>query len=124
MPQLRQNLSEAQRSRGLLEARLQSTTDGLQKLKIQSSLDNKRIAEITKERDSLARSVRDRGDEIKGKAKLLEDLHDETISLNLQLNMADERVTKLEKENKDLTNRWMKRMGEEAERMNQTSRFS
>ena len=124
VPKIRQDLAEAQRSRGLLETKFQSTTEELWKLKIQSSLDSKRISEILRERDSLARSVRDRDEEIKGKAKLLEDVHDETVSLTLQLNMADERSRKLEAENQDLVERWMKRVGEEADNMNDKSKFS
>ena len=124
LPKIRQDLAEAQRSRGLLETKLQSSSEELQKLKIQSSLDHRRISELSRERDGLLRSVKDRDEEIKGKAKLLEDVHDETVSLTLQLNMADERARKLEKENQDLVQRWMKRMGEEADQMNEKSRFS
>jgi hypothetical protein len=46
------------------------------------------------------------------------------ISLNLQLNMAEQRSKKLQKENKDLVDRWMARMGQEADAMNEASRFS
>lgn len=122
--QIRQDLAEAQRSRGVLEGRLQSVTEELRKLRIQSSLDTKGIQELSKEKDMLVRRVKDRDEEIKGKAKLLEDVHDETVSLTLQLNMADERVRKVEGENKELVERWMKRMGEEAEEMNEKSKFS
>ena len=69
---MRQDLSEAQRSRGLIETRLQSVTEELQKLKIQSSLDSKRIGEISKEKASLTTGLRDRDEELRGKAKLLE----------------------------------------------------
>jgi hypothetical protein len=69
---VRQDLSEAQRSRGLLETRLQSVTEELQKLKIQSSLDSQRIRELMKESAILARGLKDRDEELKGKAKLLE----------------------------------------------------
>ena len=99
-------------------------TEELRKLRIQSSLDTKAIQELGKEKDMLVRRVKDRDEEIKGKAKLLEDVHDETVSLTLQLNMADERVRKVEGENKELVERWMKRMGVEAEEMNQKSKFS
>ncbi|KAG8530346.1 uncharacterized protein KY384_004848 [Bacidia gigantensis] len=124
LAKLRQDLSEAQRSRGLLESKLQSTSDEFQKLVIQSSLDTKRIAELKRESDALTRSVKDRREEIKGKAKLLEDVHDETVSLTLQLNLADQRASRLEKENKELVERWMRRMGEEADKMNENSKFS
>ena len=54
----------------------------------------------------------------------LQDVHDETVSLTLQLNMADERSQKLEKENKELVDRWMTRMAQEADAMNDKSKFS
>ena len=69
---VRQDLSEAQRSRGLMETKLQSVTEELNKLKIQSSLDSKRIGELTKEKATLSTGLRDRDEELKGKTKLLE----------------------------------------------------
>lgn len=69
---VRQELSEAQRSRGVMETRLQSVTEELQKLKIQSSLDSKRISELSKEKATLTMGTRDRDEELRGKAKLLE----------------------------------------------------
>lgn len=69
---VRQDLSEAQRSRGLMETKLQTVTEELQKLKIQSSLDSKRIGELSKEKATLNTGMRDRDEELRGKAKLLE----------------------------------------------------
>lgn len=69
---VRQDLSEAQRSRGLMETKLQSVIEDLQKLKIQSSLDSKRIGELSKEKATLSTGMRDRDEELRGKAKLLE----------------------------------------------------
>lgn len=139
---VRQDLSEAQRSRGLMETRLQAVTEELSKLKIQTSLDNKRIGDLTKEKVVLYTKLRDRDEELKGKAKLLEvgiydlrqsfhrwlnglqEVHDETVSLTLQLNMAEEQSQKLQHENKELVDRWMARMNQEADAMNVNSRFS
>ena len=69
---VRQDLSEAQRSRVLMETRLQVVSEELQKLKIQSSIDNKRISELSKEKANLTTGMRDRDEELRGKAKLLE----------------------------------------------------
>ena len=124
MLKLRQDLSEAQRSRKLLETRLQFISKDLSDLRIQSALDTARVADLSKERDQLIRRVRDRDEELKGKTKLLEGLHDETLSLTLQLNLADERRHNVESENEQLVERWMKRMGEEANQMNKESNFS
>ena len=55
---------------------------------------------------------------------LSQNVHDETLSLTLQLNMAEERLGKLQRENKDLVDRWMARMSQEADAMNNASRFS
>lgn len=46
------------------------------------------------------------------------------VSLNLQLNMAEEATKKLQRENKDLVDRWMARMGQEADAMNNASEYS
>lgn len=45
-------------------------------------------------------------------------MQDELIALNLQLNIAEQQRNKIKKENKDLVDRWMRRMGQEAEAMN------
>ena len=55
---------------------------------------------------------------------MLQDLHDEAVSLTLQLNLAEERSQKLQGENKELVDRWMARMGKEADAMNDESKFS
>ncbi|KAL9612511.1 MAG: hypothetical protein Q9167_002896 [Letrouitia subvulpina] len=120
---IREDLAEAQRSREILQSHLQKVSDELQKLKIQTALDNKRIADLTSERASLTIKIRDRDEELRAKSKLLEDVHDETVSFTLQLNMAEEQTKALRQENKDLIDRWMARMGKEADAMNKASKF-
>ncbi|GAB1196961.1 hypothetical protein APSETT444_006241 [Aspergillus pseudonomiae] len=120
----RTDLSEAQRSRSELQDRLTRTTAELEKLRKRSSQDSRRIAALEKEVAQLQLRLKDRDEELKGKAKLLDDFQDELASLNLQLNMAEERSNRLQKENQELVDRWMARMGKEAEAMNEASRFS
>ena len=55
-----------------METRLQSAVEELQKLKIQCSLDSKLIGELSKEKATLSTGMRDRDEELRGKAKLLE----------------------------------------------------
>ena len=69
---IRQDLGDAQRSRGLMETRLQTVTEQLDKLKLQSTLDSKRIGELIREKTTLITGTRDRDEELRGKAKLLE----------------------------------------------------
>lgn len=54
----------------------------------------------------------------------LQSVQDELASLNLQLNMSEEKSNRLQKENQELIDRWMARMGREAEAMNNASKFS
>lgn len=67
--------------------------------------------------------LRDRDEELRGKAKLVEEVQDEMVTLNLQLNMAEEKAEMLKKENQELVDRWMARMGKEADAMNDKSQF-
>lgn len=51
-------------------------------------------------------------------------MQNELVSLNLQFNMAEEKAKRIERENKELVDRWMARMGQEADAMNKASKFS
>ncbi|KAI4243569.1 MAG: hypothetical protein L6R40_003392 [Gallowayella cf. fulva] len=117
LSQIQQNLSEAQRSRSNLQSQLHYTSSTLKKSRTQSAIDKKRLEELASEKATLALRLRDRDEELKGKAKLLEVRY-------LSLNMAEDKVQKLKKENEELVERWMARMGEEANAMNEASKFT
>ncbi|KAI4091605.1 MAG: hypothetical protein L6R37_007701 [Teloschistes peruensis] len=108
----RRNLIEAQRSRALLQTRVDDASTSLQRLRLQSSVEKKRLEELTQEKVVLSQRLRDREEELRGKAKLLE------------LNMAEDRARKLRDENENLVKRWMERVGKEADAMNEASRFT
>lgn len=72
LSKLRGNLSEAQHSRSMMQLRLQSLTEENKTLRGQSAFDSKQISELTSERIHLATKVKDRDEELKGKARLLE----------------------------------------------------
>ncbi|CAL5871108.1 uncharacterized protein PFLUO_LOCUS5354 [Penicillium psychrofluorescens] len=120
----RTDLSEAQRSRSELQDRLNRITTEVEKLRKKSGQDGRRISALESERVHLQLRLKDRDEELRGKAKLLEDFQDEMATLNLQLNMAEERSTRFQRENQELVDRWMARMGQEAEAMNDASKFS
>ncbi|PKX97496.1 ATG16 family protein [Aspergillus novofumigatus IBT 16806] len=125
----RADLSEAQRARSELQARLTELSTELEKLRKRSTQDGRRIHALESEVTHLQMRVKDRDAELKGKAKLLEachsfDFQDELATLNLQLNMAEERSSRLQRENQELIDRWMARIGREAEAMNNASKFS
>jgi hypothetical protein len=117
--QLRAQLAEAQKARATLETQA-GTIPGLQAEKTAQA---KAIVAKDREIVLLKRKLRDQEEEIKGKQKMSEQAQDEMISLTLQANMAEEKAEKLTAENAELVARWMKRMGEEAERMNDQSKW-
>ncbi|OQD74925.1 hypothetical protein PENDEC_c009G03637 [Penicillium decumbens] len=120
----RADLSEAQRSRSELQVRLDRVNTEYDKLRKKSAQDSRRLNALDHERTHLQLRLKDRDEELRQKAKLLEDFQDEIATLNLQLNMADEKSSKLQRENKELVDRWMARMGQEADAMNDASKFS
>jgi chromosome segregation ATPase len=121
--QVRLDLSRAQQERAELQAKLDSATKELVTSRSKSKQDTKRITVMTSNVNQLTLKLRDREEELREKAKLIENVQDENVTLNLQLNMADEQQKKLKKENQDLVDRWMARMGKEADRMNSENRF-
>jgi len=84
---------------------------------------SKIIDGLNKELLGLQRKLRDRTEEVRVQKKLTEEVQTEMISQNLELNMAEENLVRIRAENKDLIKRWMEKMGEEADEMNQRSNW-
>lgn len=72
LAKIRKDFSEAQRSKEAMELKLQGLAEETQRLRVQSKLDRLRINELALERTNLTTRMRDRDEELKGKAKLLE----------------------------------------------------
>ncbi|KAG5665701.1 hypothetical protein KAF25_009826 [Fusarium avenaceum] len=116
--QLKQDLAEALRSKGVTEKRLRSSEEELMQLRSKHKIDTKSIRDLTADRSSLTTRLKDREYELREKRKLIEQVQDEMIALNLQMSMAEKERDKVKKENKELVDRWMKRMAQEADAMN------
>lgn len=134
-------LVEALRAKGQLQSRLKSAEDSRDELRARVKANEMLIKQLQAERSILSVKVRDRDEELRGKAQLLvvssipssfllvvvspamQEVQDENMSLNLQLNIAEQQSAKLKKENKDLVDRWMARMGKEADAMNDKLKF-
>ncbi|KAM3422835.1 hypothetical protein BST61_g316 [Cercospora zeina] len=118
---LRSDLANTQRARSSLQAQVTELNASLSQLQASHNDSTAQITMLSKQKLDVERKLRDREEEIRGKAKLVEEAQDEMVSLQLQLNMAEQRSEKLEKENNELVERWMRRMGEEAEKANRDS---
>lgn len=120
---LRLDLTSTQKARSALQTQLSELTSQLTALNTQQRASQAQIAALTKQKTDAERKLRDRDEELRGKSKLVEQAQDEMVALGLQLNLAEQRSERLEKENRELVERWMKRMGEEAERVNRDSKW-
>lgn len=138
---LKVELAEALRAKGQFQSRLKNSEDSRDELSVRVKANEKLIKQLQAERSILSVKVRDRDEELRGKAQLLvvstillsfllvvvspamQEVQDENMSLNLQLNVAEQQSAKLRRENKDLVDRWMARMGREADAMNDKLTF-
>ncbi|EKG20492.1 Autophagy-related protein 16 [Macrophomina phaseolina MS6] len=123
LARLRADLAQSTTSRAALQAQLSSVTAELAALKTRAARDEKAVADLKRQAATLERKLRDRESEVKGKTRLVEEVQDELVSVNLQLNMAEQKSEELERENRELVDRWMKYKREEAERMNDLSKW-
>ncbi|KAF9877505.1 autophagy protein 16 [Colletotrichum karsti] len=116
--QLQLNLAEALRSNGTLQDRAKKAEEEVQVLRKKNKDDARQVRNLTAEKTALATKLKDREHELREKRKLVENVQDEMITLNLQVAMAEKERDKVKAENKELVDRWMKRMAQEADAMN------
>lgn len=117
-PQTKLELAEALAANGRLQARLKAAEATRDELTARAKSDEKMVKALQSEKVILARKVKDRDEELRGKTQLLVEVQDENMFLTLQLNVAEQKSASLKKENKELVDRWMARMGKEADAMN------
>ncbi|KAI3337188.1 autophagy protein 16 [Xylariaceae sp. AK1471] len=116
--QLRLDLAEALRGRGQAQTRLKAAEAELATLRSKSKVDAKRISDLTAERSALTARVRDLNEELEKKKKFLKDVQDDNLTLNVELNVTAQKAAKVQAENRELVDRWMKRMAREADALN------
>lgn len=115
---LRLELAEALRAKGQFQQRLQVAEEELTRLRAKTTADSKTLYTLTAERRNLTVRLRDRDEELRVKNKLVADVQDELAVLNMQLDMVEKKRAEKEAENKQLVERFMRRVGQEAEAMN------
>ena len=118
---LRLDLAEALRARGAFEARLKAAEDELVRLRAQTSADATAIRDLSAERKTLSRRLRDRESELRDKGKLVAEVQDELAVLHLQLNVTEKKRAEKETDYRQLVERYMKRVGREADELNDSN---
>jgi chromosome segregation ATPase len=120
---MRTDLATTQKARSTLQAQLDELTASISALQTQNKASTTQITLLSRQKTDLERKLRDRDEEVREKGRLAEQAQNEMMALGLQLNMAEQQSKKLKTENEELVARWMKRMGEEAEKVNRDSRW-
>ncbi|KAG9563320.1 hypothetical protein KCU77_g7589, partial [Aureobasidium melanogenum] len=115
---LRQDLSTTQAARSSLATQLQALQTTTTSLTTTNTTLSSQLASVHKQLVSLERKLKDRDEELKQKKKLVEEVHDEMIALNVELNAVERDKEKLKNENAELVRRWMERMTTEVDRAN------
>ncbi|KAK4252149.1 autophagy-related protein 16 [Corynascus novoguineensis] len=115
---LRLELAEALRAKGQFQQRLQVAEEELARLRTKTASDSRMLRDLTAERRTLTFKLRDREEELRVKTKLVADVQDELAVLNMQLDIVEKKRAEKEAENKQLVERFMKRVGQEVEAMN------
>ncbi|KAK3379852.1 autophagy-related protein 16 [Lasiosphaeria ovina] len=118
---LRFDLAEALRGKGQFQNRLQTAEEELVRLRTRTAADAKMIRDLTAERRTLTIKLRDREEELRVKNKLVADVQDELAVLNMQLDMEEKRRRDKEVENKQLVERYIQRVSQEADAMNRAN---
>lgn len=115
---LRTDLATTLRQKSALETRLRKTTTEVTHLRSQSKSQARQLQSLATERDGLRVKVRDQSEELRIKKQMLEQVQDDVLALEMQLNVAEQQKAKIAAENKQLIERWMRRVREEADNMN------
>ncbi len=91
MARLRLDLAEALRAEGAFDVRLRTAEEELVRLRSQTTADAQAIRDLSAERKTLGRRLRDRESELRDKGKLVSEVQDELAVLHLQLSMTEKK---------------------------------
>ncbi|EWC48213.1 hypothetical protein DRE_02317 [Drechslerella stenobrocha 248] len=120
----RTDLAASQRDRTTLQAQLTTATSALTLLQRSSAANLQELNKVKNDRYNLEQKVKQRDDESKLNRKMIENLQDEIIALNIQLNIGEQTKSRLKGENEELIARWMALKKDEADAMNKNSKYS
>ncbi|KAK4460320.1 autophagy protein 16 [Cladorrhinum samala] len=118
LSRLRLELAEALRARNTSQSRLEKAEEENVRLRAKSARDSKTIAALTAENRTATRKLSDLQFELRAKSQLVANVQDELAVLNMQLDIVEQKRAEKEAENKQLIDRFMRRIGQEAEAMN------
>ncbi|CAG8441748.1 16642_t:CDS:2 [Acaulospora colombiana] len=120
---LKEERAELYKTQGTNAQRLLDLNDVLRNLEEQSKKQQEDIQRLTEINQTLTKKVDIQVQVLREKDVTIQLLQDEAATLQLELGKMDERMKDLEKENGQLLQRWLKKMNEEADKMNEANLF-
>ncbi|KAL7270052.1 autophagy protein 16, interacts with Atg12p-Atg5p [Rhizina undulata] len=123
LSQIKHDLLTAQSSKTQLNTKLKALSSDLEKLTIKNKKDNSDLELALSEKIKFERRTKDLEEELKEKSRLIQNLEDEILAFEIQLNVATEKKSAVERENKELVERLMLWKANEAEQMNRLSKW-
>ncbi|CAD0012952.1 unnamed protein product [Aureobasidium pullulans] len=115
---LRQDLTTTQAARSSLQTQLQTLQASTTSLTTANTTLTQQLTATHRQLAALERKLKDRDEELREKKKLVEDVQDETVALNMELNAMEREKQRLKGENAELVRRWMERMHVEVDKAN------
>lgn len=113
--------SDAEKELGDVYSELAIKTDRLESLTAKYSQMKLEHEQLQKDHRMHVIRAKDYLDETIAKSLTVQQLHDEILALNIELNAAEQRIVKTEKENERLVDRWMNRVANEADKLNEAN---
>lgn len=74
---------------------------------------------LTRDLQTMKTKMRYNNEEAEAKNRNVQQILDEILALQIQLNLSEQKIEKLEEENRVLIDRWMAKVAGEADQMNQ-----
>ncbi|CAG8739756.1 30093_t:CDS:10 [Gigaspora margarita] len=120
---LKEERAELYKTQGTNAQRLLDVNDMLRNHEETAKKNKEEIQRLSEANQTLTNKVDLQAQVLREKDVTIQLLQDEVATLQLELGKIDERMKDLEKENGQLLQRWLKKMNEEAERMNEANLF-
>ncbi|ODQ70346.1 hypothetical protein LIPSTDRAFT_65447 [Lipomyces starkeyi NRRL Y-11557] len=118
-----ENLEAEAEKLKLYNARIDAEYDSHITVTVGQALTETRFEKLQLDKKKLESRLKTRDEEYRERNKSIQILQDEILTYQIQLNVAEDKVNKLEKENRELVNRWMERVSREAEKLNDANAF-
>ncbi|KAL5598651.1 hypothetical protein BROUX41_003433 [Berkeleyomyces rouxiae] len=105
--EIQRDLAEAMRHKNSYETRLRASEAELDQLRVQTRGDSRNLAVLKSQHAHFSTKTRDLEHELREKKRLLDNLQDEMITLNLQLAVAEKERDTVKAENQHLIQRFV-----------------